>query len=307
MKKLSFIIAMAFVTFMAMAQNSAVISTTGDYNDAFITQGISNNNTASILQVQNAAPLYHSLAQITQEASSWGKITQYDTRNYATIGEKLNDKAEIFQNGSVNNSNISFNYGMGNNAAYVQQVGTYNGGYIYSTSQHNGYVNPLTIVQNGNSNNGIIESGWNAPTSNYNDASITQTGDNNKSKVRQEGGDVNVASVAQTGNNDEANLLQHGTYLKATITQLGGNGNIVNLDQTGGVATIYQNGSSNIVRGLKDPVLLTQDPLALFAGSTLDVNQLGQGNTLDLKSTTPGSIVNVFQNGMLNKSMVIQN
>lgn len=306
MKKLSFIFALVFAAGFAMAQNSSVISTTGNYNDAFITQGVANNNTASILQVQNAAPLYHALAQITQEAGSWGKITQYDTRNYAQIGEKLYDRAEIYQNGTVNSSNISFEYGQGYNAGYVNQVGTYNGGYIYSTGHNNGTMNdPLAIRQNGNTNAAVIESGWNAPASNYNLTSINQSGDLNESKIRQEGGDWNLARVNQTGNSNVANLNQTGAYLVATIDQWGGNTNIVNLKQTAGNADIDQNGTGNKVEGLLTGAI--QDEWAVFAGSTLDVYQVGTSNTLDLKSTTPGAIVDVYQNGMTNVAKVIQN
>jgi len=306
MKKLSFILAMAFAASFAMAQNSSVISTTGDFNDAFITQGIANNNDASILQVQSANAGYHALAQISQESSSWGKITQYDTRNYATIGEKLADRAEIYQNGKVNSSNIAFGYGAGSNVGYVEQVGEYNGGYIYTTGHNNGVVeDPLAIRQYGNTNGAVIESGWNAPASNFNRASILQTGTKNDAKIRQEGGDVNVARMTQYGESNQASLLQTGSYLVATIDQMGGEKNIVNLKQKGGNADIDQLGSNNEVRGTKTGEV--QELWATFAGSTLDVLQINTGNTLDLQSASPGAIVDVFQNGVSNQSIVVQN
>jgi len=314
MKKLMTILAIAMATSFAMAQNSAVVSSTGNYNDASITQGIANNNDASILQIQNGDKDYHAQATIDQVASSWAKITQYNTRNYATINEALNDKAEIYQDGQVNNSTISFGWGQGSNVGYTEQIGTYNLAVTATTGHNNGIVgDPLSIIQHGNNNTANLESGWNAPASNYDIASIVQNGDNNNSKIRQEGGDWNVARVSQNGNNDVANLLQHGGNLVATITQTGGNKNIVNLDQTGGVATIYQNGNSNKVEGLNnpvvpatDPVTYVQDPLAIFAGSTLNVTQLQDNNTLDLKSTSPFATVSVYQNGMSNNSFVIQ-
>jgi len=305
MKKVSLFLGMVLVAGMAMAQNSSVISTTGNYNDAFITQGVSNNNTASILQVQSATAEYHALAQISQEASSWGKITQYDTRNYATIGEKQNDRAEIYQNGSVNSSNISFGYGQGSNVGYVEQVGTYNGGYMYTTGQNNGtQADPLAIKQYGNSNGAVIESGWNAPASNYNKASINQNGDLNTSKIRQEGGDVNVARVNQTGKKNHADLVQTGTYLAATIDQFGGDENIVNLKQTGGTVNIDQNGTGNKVRGLQTAASAEGKLWAEFDGATLNVMQIGTENTLDLSSKSSGAFVDVYQNGLQNQSIV---
>ena len=305
MKKVSLFLGMVLIASFAMAQNSSVISTTGNYNDAFITQGVSNNNTASILQVQSATAAYHALAQISQEASSWGKITQYDTRNYATIGEKQNDRAEIYQNGSVNSSNIALGYGEGSNVGYVEQVGTYNGGYMYTTGHNNGTVaDPLTIKQYGNTNGAVIESGWNAPASNYNKASINQNGDLNTSKIRQEGGDVNVARVNQTGKENHADLVQTGSYLAATIDQFGDDENIVNLKQTGGTVNIDQNGTGNEVRGLQTAASAEGKLWAEFAGSTLNVMQLGTENTLDLNSTSSGAFVDVYQNGLQNQSIV---
>ena len=305
MKKLSLVFVMVLIAGMAIAQNSSVISTTGDYNDAFITQGTANNNTASILQVQSATSAYHALAQISQEASSWGKISQYDTRNYATIGEKLNDRAEIYQNGKVNSSNIAFGYGQGSNVGYVEQVGTYNGGYMYTTGHNNGtQVDPLSIKQYGNSNGAIIESGWNAPASNWNKASINQNGDLNSSKIRQEGGDGNDARVNQTGKEDHADVVQTGSYLVASIDQYGGNKNIVNLKQSGGMANIDQNGNSNKLQGLQDASTAEGKLWAEFAGAKLDVMQIGTENTLDLKSTSPGANVDVYQNGMQNQGIV---
>lgn len=304
MKRLSLVLGMVLSVSMVWAQNSSVISTTGDYNDAFITQGAANNNTASILQVQNATPLYHALAQITQGAASWGKITQYDTRNYATITETMSDRAEIYQNGDVNNSVIYLWNGTGNNNGYVEQIGDFNYGSIHTTGYYNGTaLDPLLIKQSGNNNSAIIESGWNAPASNLNKASIRQSGNLNTSKVRQEGGDWNSARVNQTGNDDDANLKQAGANLVATIDQWGGNENIVNLNQTGGNADIDQNGAKNKVQGLQ-----TESELwASFAGSALDVLQIGNENTLDLKSASSGAVVDVYQNGLLNKSIVIQN
>ncbi|NDP22929.1 MAG: hypothetical protein GZ091_17895 [Paludibacter sp.] len=309
MKKLSFLFVMVFAVGFAMAENNAKVSTTGNYNDALITQGIANNNTATILQNQNGSEGYHSLAQISQGASSWGKITQLDTRNYATITEALADKAEIYQEGKVNNSNISFEYGLGNNVGYVEQVGDYNSGYIKSTFHNNGNgseQDPLKVWQHGNNNLGSIEAGWNAPSSNFDRASIKQTGNKNSSTVRLEGGDYNDARVVQTGDENHADLTQTGSLLVATIDQ-SGDKNIVNLNQTGDFVDIDQNGNQNEVRGLQTDPTPNGKLWATFAGATLDVDQMGDGNTLDLKSTSSGAVVDVYQNGMMNKSMVIQN
>src|ERR1035437_5087737 len=304
MKKISVVfLAMVLATGMAMAQNSAVVSTTGSFNDATINQGLT-NNTADILQVQNGNSGYHAKATINQVAGdNWGKINQYNTRNYATVAENKNDRGQIYQDGSVNSSKIAFEYGKGANVGYVEQIGTYNGGYIYTTFNNNGTVaDPLSIVQHGNTNNAVIEAGWNAPASTYDLASIIQLGDNNISKIRQEGGDRNIARVSQTGNLDVANLTQTGGYLEAYITQYNGDKNVVNLTQTGGIAHITQGGDANLVEGLKTG--LVQDPLATFAGNTLDVMQLGTNNTLDLKSASFGAVVNVYQNGASNWSQV---
>ncbi len=308
MKKIIFLFAMVFAVSMAMAQNSSSISTTGDWNDASIKQGVANNNTASILQSQNGqSVVYRGNAEITQVTGSWGKITQYGTWGNGRIYENNYDRGETYQNGFQNNALISFNYGQGYNAGYIEQIGNTNTGYIHTTFHNNGTeLDPLLIRQTGNKNQAYIESGWNAPASNYNKASITQTGELNTSKVRQEGGDVNDARVVQTGNSNHADLVQTGAYLVATINQWGGNSNIVNLKQAGGNADIDQMGNDNEVRGLQSAASADEQLWAGFAGATLDVIQYGNENTLDLSSTSAGAVVDVYQNGLLNKAMVIQ-
>ena len=78
----------------------------------------------------------------------------------------------------------------------------------------------------------------------------------------------------------------------------------MNLKQTGGTVNIDQNGTGNEVRGLQTAASAEGKLWAEFAGSTLNVMQLGTENTLDLNSTSSGAFVDVYQNGLQNQSIV---
>jgi len=298
MKKLSFIIAMVLVSGFAMAQNTASITSIGDYQDATVKQGIP-KNTGIIYQTASgvsAAINDRTSASIEQISGDYATINQDGKRQVAWIYQNTNSVGTIVQTGSWNSSG---DYIAGDhNYIQVVQNGFLNNGNIETLSNENGTsTNPLNIYQNGDQNWAQIHSGV-LTSSNFDLASISQLGNLNISNVNQEGGDWNSATVLQYTNKNVANLNQSGSNLTSTITQTGGDANIVNLNQTSGVASIYQNGTGNLVEGLNP------DVWASFAGSTLNVTQLGQSNTLDLKSTTSGAKVDVYQNGMLNMSTV---
>jgi len=305
MKKLSFIFALVLAGSMAMAQNSATVSSTGSFEEATILQGIANNNTGLIIQTApggiSNAPDEKTVAIIEQVSANLGSINQAGTRQVATIFQSYANVSTVVQTGSWNGST---NYlGGDQNFSQVAQHGKQNTGNIRSTSDYNGTaLNPLNIYQVGDQNLAEIYSGFNK-NSNGNLASIVQTGNENKSVLRQEGGDYNSAVITQYTSSNVANLNQTGSYLIATIDQYGGDDNIVNLDQTGGNVNIDQNGTANIVRGLQTPSAVV---FGSFAGSTLDVMQIGTGNTLDLQSTSLGATVNVYQDGLTNAALVRQ-
>lgn len=304
MKRFNFIIAMTFVAGIAMAQNSAIISSVGDYQNANIDQGAANNNTAIITQTASgntaADPTIASIKQISANSAS---IKQDGFRQVANFYQELGNVGTVVQKGSWDGST---NYIGGKyNYTQVEQYGMLNNGNIRTLHDYNGTeAEPLKIFQQGDGNFAEIWTGW-ATSSNGNHASITQLANANKSTINQESGDWNKATVIQYTNDNTANLNQTGSSLVATIDQYGDVHNTVNLNQTGGTADIDQNGTNNTVQGLKTGLI--QDEWASFAGSSLKVYQCGADNTIDLKSTTSGSTVDVYQNGILNKSIVIQN
>ena len=152
MKKLSFIFAMVLAGSMAMAQNSATVSSTGSFEEATILQGIANNNTGLIIQsapggISNA-PDEKTVAIIEQVSANLGSINQAGTRQVATIFQSYANVSTVVQTGSWNGST---NYlGGDQNFSQVAQHGKQNTGNIRSTSDYNGNaLNPLNIYQVG--------------------------------------------------------------------------------------------------------------------------------------------------------------
>ena len=304
MKKLSLVLGMVLVAGMAMAQNSAKISSTGNYQKAVIDQDINNmNNTAKITQsADGSSATDPTTATITQVSSNNASIAQTGFRQAAWIYQADNNVGTVSQAGSWNGSG---NYiGGDNNVSSVEQNGKQNNASIKTLHDWNGTLtNPLSIVQQGDGNQAEISTGWTS-SSNGNHASISQTANENQSVINQEGGNYNQATINQYSNLNDANLNQTGSYLVANIDQWGGVENKVNLNQTGGTVNIDQNGTSNKVQGLQDASAAEGKLWAEFAGATLNVMQVGTENALDLKSTTSGAIVDVYQSGMQNIGIV---
>lgn len=143
----------------------------------------------------------------------------------------------------------------------------------------------------------------------YNEAKVyTPNNQKNKSTILQ--GDV-VASLVDkntdavlnaTSSYNTARLTQKDGDNEAVIVQKGVGNHTVELEQTvDSTADILQDGDGNMVMGIGADVLAKS-----YNGSTLDVDQLGDGNTLHLQQDN-ASTATVFQNGNSNISTVIQN
>ena len=305
MKKLSLVFVMVLVAGMAMAQNYAKISSTGNYQKAVIDQSITDlNNNGTIIQSADGSaasdPTIGSIYQVKNNNSA--SIDQVGFRQYGAIDQISNNTAIMTQKGQWDGSYI---YLWGdNNHATVYQDGGSNSANIKTQSNYNGTIaNPLSIIQVGNSNGALINTGMTTPSMG-NHASISQTANENQSVINQEGGNYNQATINQYSNLNDANLNQTGSSLVANIDQWGGVENKVNLNQKGGMVNIDQNGTSNKVQGLQDAATAEGMLWAEFAGAKLDVMQVGTENALNLKSTTSGAIVDVYQNGMQNIGIV---
>lgn len=199
------------------------------------------------------------------------------------------------------------------------------GNYNTATIKQSAAENWATIVQD-------------LRTSEYNRATITQcyaNSFNNRAAVFQtmrgntadvkQSGRSNFIRVEQWGNQGLVDLVQGGAGNEAYVNQYQGPGNIVTFRQFGTDldATIIQKGMNNEVAlkqgGSRSDININQDGFgnsvkgitdryAFLGGNDaiLDVDQLGQRNTLRLWSGVPGATVAVYQNGIENLATVYQ-
>lgn len=176
----------------------------------------------------------------------------------------------------------------------IYQKGDNNIVSLPSTFVLSGYTSDLYgygIQQYGARNTGTVNQGTALQTVSTNNAGIWQFGDDN------------TGTINQYSNSNTAYLIQLGGSNGASITQESGSTNVVNLKQDGigGEAEILQHGTGNVVKGIGLDEMATS-----FDGSTLDIEQWGTTNTLNLQQAD-GASATVYQNGTSNISTVIQN
>lgn len=322
--------------------NHATIYQNGNQNSAYVGTLSDNNGTVlNPLNVYQDGNLNNARIRSGMASSSnynLASIIQYGT-NISTITQEMGDlnEAQVYQNGLVNNA-VVLQEGTGNNSGYwlnsgaktiyqagdnntatLNQLGDFNEEMIYQ----DGYRNTAIVNETGSHGYGYTHQKWNGSSDNYTEVQssgdynrhftvqsysnnsviyVTQTGDCNESYVGQYIGNDNYARTTQTSDDNISNLTQNGSNNSATILQETGVVNKVYLTQNGGSdADIWQNGDHNTVMGLGI------DPMGTsLNGSILDVDQYGSGNTLHLKQTN-GASASVFQDGITNISVVIQN
>lgn len=201
------------------------------------------------------------------------------------------------------------------NSATIQQVAGENWALIMQDLGHSDY-NMATITQSYGNSEG-------------NHANIYQTNEYNVAEITQ-GGTDNLGTITQWGNRDNAKLWQLGLDNSAIITQhLGSSLNSVDFRQNGshltavidqygtlnkvklmqggedGDVTINQRGSGNEVKGIGGG-FFNPDPYGYFMGERLDIDQIGQENTVRLWSGVAGATVDILQNGIGNTATVYQ-
>jgi hypothetical protein len=126
------------------------------------------------------------------------------------------------------------------------------------------------VIQGGNLNSASIDqSGGSAGAGNYSE--IDQSGSNN------------TASVGQSGDSNSSRIVQSGSDNYASVTQIG-SGNLVDLAQSGDAyLTATQIGNYNAITGSQT----NQN------GVPATLSEIGNNNTINLISNTPGISVNI--------------
>src|SRR6056297_1644829 len=258
MKKLTTLLVMLlFTAGMAIGQNTANTSQSGNGNDSTIDQ-VGAQNLGETEQDGNGNDA--SLVQL--ESSNDGGIHQ--------IGNDNN--SEMLQDG-INNEGFSLQgfdnlFNANRNESNLEQNGNNNLGIVY---QFYGVENESEVNQSGNQNTAYVIQGWNNARINLydvvnrNDAVINQNTSNSDARIFKYDGDDNVATVTQDGgnfnngqisqgylwnmpaanasvaNDNEGYIDQLGDLNNATVMQLGNN-NFFNLVQNGTGNTVGEEG-----------------------------------------------------------------
>ena len=247
-------------------------------------------------------------AQLTQSGNynwdGWSSIannvlTQTGAYNDAKIKQLGNSKFLVDQIGAFNKADLELTGSWAN----VNQIGAFNTAGLELTGS---WANVNQIGDN-NKVGGLLN---NLPT----DVAVflpgssldaTQLGGNNELYV-------NTAGNLITNQN---NLLSHmvGNTIKYTQTHTGD----VVLTQLGDKNLIWLKNTSSSVPmdvdvdqigdGNKVASLGVTTSSANFAGAHLDIDQLGNYNSLNLDSNSAGAVVDVWQKGNNNQASVIQN
>jgi hypothetical protein len=288
MKKLSFIIAMAFVTFMAMAQNTSLVDQNGTSNNVLLKQiGTTNNATATQLGIQDNATLTQTGGTNTAvTAQFFGKV------NNATVFQSnYNNNAELVQGmkadyyASIAGSHPELDFAANYNVGSITQIG---GNSNIGELLQLGDGNNGSISTNGSNNEAHVYQGWAGPW--WGEPSVA--------------GNNNTATVKQTYNNNWAGIWQDGSSNVATLDQ-NGYSNMARISQgynysdVPGVPTVYpvQSNQANVIQdGNSNFLRLFQ----LGNNNLFKLKQLGEGNTVGGKD--PNNRAEFFQQyGSYNK------
>ncbi|MHB9141470.1 MAG: hypothetical protein ACYC25_06310 [Paludibacter sp.] len=325
MKKTSLFLGMVLAASMALAQNTAVTSQTGDDNGATVNQ-TGDDNGATINQVGNL-----DVGTVSQDGTSnvglvdqinggdnTGTINQTGGSNeaYLTQGMVENYYDAPYDKSSAvpanGNTGSIIQNGSGNVTEFVQ-VGTNNEG---------------SVTQNATGNTAYAYQGWafgfwgetattSALPSTNSDVTISQISGDNYGAVWQYGGDNNSIEISQTvGGGNSAQIAQGFIYADANydfthpvynvddntavVSQAGdgnsaklfqlGNGNSFNLTQNGSGNTLGGRGLSGLEAG-RNGYFEQDGDGNIFEGTQSD------GATLDYTSrqTGDGNYINLSQ------------
>ncbi|WP_340104016.1 hypothetical protein [Rhodohalobacter sp. 8-1] len=299
MKKLSTLtLGLLFAAGSAFAQsNDATVDQSGDYNTSTVDQS-GNGNETLINQVVDAGvsdPVKFNEATVEQTGSeNFADIDQRNRGQHSSRG--LFNDADLIQDGTLNYAIIDqAGIGRGNDVK-LSQLGIENRAEVSQRQggRLSGYGSESRAVQSGERNELYLTMG------NFNDAGITQDGNDNYADISQLSFSNDYVELKQTGDENEVLLNQSGGT--ADVQQIGVGGNILNglagigsyASQSGGASmTIVQNGLSN----------------ELFVGqngaSTVTVTQSGDMNTgsVDQSGAHSGTLT---QTGSLNSGSITQ-
>ncbi len=271
MRKISAtILVVLFLALFANAQNSSIVTQTGDSQQATVTQTLSGTgtNTSNVTQTSSAD---------VQTAD----VTQNGVGNVSTISQLSSNPASGFTN-----------------AATIQQVGDYNIGNLssngygivmgaYQTSNRNvsaqfatgGALNG-SVTQNGGDGNTASQTF----TSTFNDqASITQSGSSNNAIQSITGGQAGITP----GNNVTA--IQEGGNLNLSTQLIYGYSNTARVHETGS-----QNHAQQTITGNSNSAEFETEG----DFNTAFMTQTGNGNSASFEAETPTTPYVVSNNMM---------
>lgn len=251
----------------------------------------------------------------TYQTGSYNTATQTGTGHHFTSIVTQNggwNTATVNQNGTANpllvdNSVELYQNANSNTATITQELGSTNSIKLYQTG-----AGVATLSQSGNLNVvkglktvGTFDASWAKFSGSKLD--VAQTGKLNSLSLEADG-IVNVTQnngAGALGDVIEFSQVDGGT---SVLKQTGGDANLVKLTKTGGgTADITQTGNTNKVAMFDDVFgAAGVTGAALFNGADLDITQIGDGNLLNLNSTSAGAVVNVLQDGMTNKASISQ-
>ena len=303
MKKLSFILAMVLGTGMAMAQNTATVSTIGDYNTNYVNQ-LGSDNTAKVTQFGD-----FNTADVSDNQAS-------------TLFSILTDTKGIMQDGKENKGTIDQYNGNGsidrNNGpiAGLGQKGDKNTATI--TQKHNSlWMSEFAWTKQEKDGNTSLQNQdktyayshilqQSAIFANPEDAASTV---GNTAETQQLGGYNQRANILQIGERNNAYQFQGSNIFAYTLN------NLAEATQKGkdNISSQTQNGSSNIAKTSQlsnfNTANLIQNGVAsanppLVGNFATILQETGDYNTVNL-TQNGGAQADILQNGDHNTLMGI--
>lgn len=296
MKKGSLLLGMVLVAGIAMAQNTATVTQTGNSEQVTITQS-GTDHKADVTQKGGNL----NVATVTQNGGNGNRLgapvatdpgVNVDAPQYGVLDLSL--AKGLVQEGNSNTATIT----QTGNLNIIQQFRMYQS--VYNSVWQKGNSNTLDMKQVGN-NNVIGQApheyqGLNQAQGNGNDAKILQQGNSNKLSYFYQLNDGNKADIKQIGN---SNLIESATQAKlanisptdnSLIILQDGTSNTAALNELGDhiIGDIYQKGASNIAR-----MQLTH------SNAYGDIDQKGNSNKADV-------FVNMSYIGDNNRGVVYQ-
>jgi len=305
MKRLTLTVATLLGGFHAIAQsNNSVITQTGDFNKALVTE--TGTHTSTVLQKSNAgsapgenlATVTQSNIQLNDVKNSVSKVEQHGNTHTTTVVQQGQNTLEAYigSNGSVAAENV-------NNETYANQFGNGNIGkqFVQGSSSEGSF---LSLRQSGSDNNShqvassavdsegyVIQSGARNDADQHvegigNEAHIEQTQDDNTAfqQILGAGSEDNYSRILQVGQENVARVVTTGNNNYFDASQLGDGNKVWGLTGTptsyaeqtgnGNKAQLAQIGDDNEFR-----IYQNGDGNIITGATSLGALQFGNGNS----------------------------